>query len=75
MTVRTDRQQVARQKINKAVQHRHPVIALSDVFYDGAHDRTTQVDEEGDKFIEEFGYDCDDLAAVLLPLIVREVSL
>lgn len=45
---------------------------LSDVFYDAALDGTDWPRHDGDQIEwehEEYGYDCDDLAAVLYPIL------
>lgn len=42
---------------------------LSDVIYDAAHDGTDWPDGEGGVVTGEYGYDCDDLAAVLWPFL------
>lgn len=61
----------------RAEAHRRLVLALaqgtsgnlSDVLYDAAHDGTDWPDGEGGVLSEEYGYDCDDLAAVLWDIL------
>ncbi len=51
-----DPKMVARRRLLKALTNDHAETCLSDVFFD-AHSQ------------EDWGYDCDDLAAILLPIL------
>lgn len=56
------REALARKRIHAALADENPECRLSDVFYD-SNDR----DAKG--FMDDHGFDCDDLAALLLPIL------
>lgn len=63
--------------VRRAEARRRLVVALaepndnhlSDVFFDAAHDGTEWPDGEGGWSEHSYGFDCDDLAAVIGPLL------
>lgn len=60
----TVRRQAALDRVLEAIHSDRPAIRLSDVIFDAKSDYNDETKEW-----EDFGFDCDDLADVLLPVL------
>lgn len=62
-----ERRAEAARRLDVALADGAAAFRLSDVMYDAAHDGIEYQDGEGGYATDYYGYDLDDLAAVLLP--------